>query len=101
MATQINSYKAGNTVRFSCEFKDFANQLADPPLIMFKVYNQRYEQIHTASLGSGEKAGIGNYFYDYTIPSTGYTNQKLYYEWYGEVAGNPSLNRGSFKVVFI
>jgi hypothetical protein len=100
MATTVNSYKEGNTVRFFCEFKDFADQLADPSVINFKVYNQKYEQIHDASVGTDTKASQGNYFYDYTIPK-GYLNQKLIYEWYGEVSGSPSLNRDSFKVVFM
>jgi hypothetical protein len=26
---------------------------------------------------------------------------KLYYEWYGEIAGSPSLKRDSFKVAFV
>lgn len=101
MATTINSYKAGNTVRFTAEFRDFANNLSDPTLIIFRVYDQAYNKVGDYPVDlSSMKSSTGVYFYDYTIPSSGYTNQKLYYEFYGEVSGSPSLNRSSFKVVF-
>lgn len=97
----MNSYKAGNTIRITAEFRDFSNVLSDPTLIMFRVYDQAYNQIGEYSIDlTSMKSSTGIYFYDYTIPITGYTNQKLYYEFYGEVSGSPSLNRGSFKVIF-
>jgi hypothetical protein len=97
----MNTYKAGNTVRFSCEFRDFADTLADPSLIKFKIYNQKYEIVQEVSVSSSaNKQSTGKYFYDYTIP-TQYANQKLIYEWYGEVGGNPSLDRNTFKVMFV
>src|SRR5437764_11793078 len=97
----MNSYKAYNTIRITEKFIDFTNNLSDPTLIQFKVYSQSYNLVGTFSVDTiSMKSSTGVYFYDYTIPATGYTNQKMYYEFYGEVSGSPSLNRGSFKVIF-
>jgi hypothetical protein len=95
------SYKSGDTIRLLCTFKDFADQLTDPSLINVKIYDQKYVVIETISVPlSSNKISVGNYFYDYTIPSA-YIGQTLYYEWYAEIGGLPSLNRNSFQVVFI
>lgn len=95
------SYKSGDTIRLLCTFKDFSDQLTDPSLINVKIYDQKYLMIDTISVPLlSNKLSIGSYFYDYVIPAL-YLNQTLYYEWYAEINGLPSLNRGSFQVVFI
>lgn len=96
----MNSYKSGDTIRLLCEFRDFSDALSDPELIKIKIYDQKYLMIDEISVPTTSKESSGNYFYDYTIPSE-YLNQSLYYEWYAEISGKPSLNRGQFKVVFI
>jgi hypothetical protein len=95
------SYKSGDTIRLLCTFKDFADQLADPELINVKIYDQKYLVIDTISVStSSNKLSTGNFFLDYTVPSQ-YIGQTLYYEWYAEIGGLPSLNRNSFQVVFM
>lgn len=95
------SYLAGDTIRLLCTFKDFAGNLATPTLINVKIYDQTYLLINTYSVDlTANLLSTGNYFYDYTVPSQ-YTNKTLYYEWYAEYNGVPSLNRGSFQVVFM
>lgn len=95
------SYLSGDTVRLLCTFKDFAGNLATPTLINIKIYDQTYALLNTYSLDlTANQSSIGNYFYDFTIPSS-YVNKTVYYEWYAEYNGVPSLNRSSFQVVFI
>jgi hypothetical protein len=95
------SYLSGDTIRLLCTFKDFAGNLADPTLINVKIYDQTYTLISTNSVDLvNNKTSSGNYFYDYTCPAQ-YQNKTLYYEWYAEYNGVPSLNRGSFQIVFI
>jgi hypothetical protein len=95
------NYIAGDTIRLLCTFKDFSGSLATPTLISVKIYDQKYTLINTYSVDlNANKVSVGNYFYDYTIPTT-YVNSSLYYEWYSEYNGVPSLNRGQFQVVFI
>jgi hypothetical protein len=95
------SYIAGDTIRLLCTFKDFSGALATPTLINVKIYDQKYTLVNTYSVDlTVNNLSQGNYFYDYTIPSQ-YVNTNLFYEWYAEYNGVPSLNRGQFQVVFI
>lgn len=96
----MNTYQAGNTVRLNCQFTDFSNQPVDPSSIKVRIYTQQYNLISDNMVSSNNRDDVGVYFYDYTIPQE-YANQKIVYEWYGEIGGFPSLQRGSFKVVFI
>lgn len=95
------SYLAGDTIRLICNFKDFAGNASDPTLISVKIYDQTYLLLNTYSVDLvNNKTSIGAYFYDYTIP-TNFQNKTVYYEWYAEYNGIPSLNRSSFQVVFM
>lgn len=94
------NYLSGDTIRLMCTFKDFSDQLSSPDLIQVKIYDQKYNVVDTISVSSGNTLSLGNYYLDYTIP-VAYLNQSLYYEWYAEVGGTPSLNRGQFSVVFM
>lgn len=98
MANTINTYQYGNTIRFECKFHNFEGQMVDPNVIKVIIYNSKYEQIHTTVIGLANKISVGEYFYDYT---TDKKEQKLYYEWYGEIDGKPSLKRGTFMTKFI
>lgn len=96
----MNTYQAGNTVRLNCTFTDFSNNPIDPANIRVRIYNQQYLLLSDTILPSANRDDVGVYFYDYTIP-IGMVNQKIIYEWYGEVNGFPTLDRGNFKVTFI
>lgn len=99
MAT-TNTYQAGNTVRLNCTFTDFSNQPVDPVNIKVRIYNQQYVLITDNILSAANRDDVGVYFYYYTIPMD-YVNQKIVYEWYGEIGGFPSISRNTFKVNFI
>lgn len=92
---ESNVYQYGTTVRFECSFFNFDGQLIDPETVKVKVYDYKYVVIFEAN---GMKNSQGKYFYDYTTESK---EKKLFYEWYGEIDGKPSLKRGEFSTKFI
>ena len=94
----INSYQIGNTVRFSCTFLDFNGEKIDPSVVKMIIYNSIYEIMLEEVVTVANKQGIGEYFYDYITVGKNYT---LYYEWYGEINGKPSLKRGTITTNFI
>lgn len=94
----VNTYQYGNTVRFECDFFDFSGEKIDPQIVKLIVYNYKYQAVHTAILNTNNRQNIGEYYFDYT---TELKEQKLYYEWYGEIDGKPSLKRGEFITRFI
>lgn len=97
MRSKGNVYQYGNTVRLECSFFDFNGDKVDPALVKVIIYDQKYNQLTSTTLGSANKLAVGDYFYDYT---TDLKEQKLYYEWYGEVNGKPSLKRNSIVTQF-
>jgi len=50
-------------------------------------------------LGEGNMIEIGEYAYNYKTSST--EEERIIYEWYGEINGLPSLKRSTFRTVFI
>lgn len=92
---KVNFYQHGNTVKLECTFYDFDGQLVDPAAIKVIVYNYKYEVIFE---GTGSRISLGKYFYDYKTESI---EQRLFYEWYGEIDGLPTLKRGEFVTQFI
>lgn len=89
-------YQYGNTIRFKCEFFDFDNSKADPQIIKFIIYDERYNVVFQEN--GATRLSEGEYIFDYTTPER---KGKYYYEWYGEVDGKPSIKRGEFKTDFV
>lgn len=96
--SKVNVYQYGDTIRFQCTFHDFSDVKTDPQIVKIIIYNYKYEIITSEVIGGANKTDVGDYFYDYTTEKK---EQKLYYEWYGEFDGKPSLKRGSFMTKFI
>lgn len=94
----INSYQYGNTVRLECKFYDFENELVNPEIIKIIIYNSKYEVILNEFLNTNNSKGVGEYFYDYVTEKK---EQKLYYEWFAEINGKPSIMRSQFITRFI
>lgn len=92
-----NVYQYGNTVRFECSFYNFDEVKVDPDLIKIVIYDHKYTQLSETVLGASNKLDVGEYFFDYPTEEK---EQKLYYEWYGEINGKPSLKRNSFVTQF-
>lgn len=94
---QGNLYQYGNTVRFESTFYDLDDVKVDPAIVKIVIYDFKYTVLSSTTLDATYKLDVGHYFYDYT---TERKDQKLYYEWYGEVNGKPSLKRGSIITKF-
>lgn len=90
-------YQSGNTIRLECTFYDFDEKLIDPALISLRLYDAKYVLISTYSVGIGNRLSKGRYHYDYVAPMT---NATMWYEWYAEIDGLPSLEREQFKISF-
>lgn len=90
--------QAGNSVRLSATFKDFAGTLTDPTgTITFKVFDLKRNQIgSTVNLSGGNHSGTGVYRYDYTVPLG--TKQSLVYEFAGLIGGLPAITRKVLQV---
>lgn len=88
-------YQYGNTIRLECVFFDFNGERVDPHTVKLIIYDERYRKI---SEGLGIRVSVGEYLYDYTTEEK---QQKIYYEWFGEIDGKPSLRRGEFMTRFI
>lgn len=91
----MNSYPYGTTIRLECVFRDFEGNLRDPELVKVKIYDYRYNILIEES---GNKQAEGTYFFDYVTPDKA---QQLFYEWYGEIEGKPTLKRGEFSTRFM
>lgn len=93
-----NVYQSGNTVRLTCEFYDFDNEIKDPNIIKIKLYDNKFNV--TDEILNIQRVDTGRYYYDY-ITDVDSANKKHYYEWYAEIDGVPSLKRSSFMTRFI
>lgn len=93
-----NVYQYGNTVRFECSFYNFSDEKIDPSFVKIIIYDKNYNVLSENTLGAANKLAIGDYFYDY---ATEEKEQKIYYEWYGEINGKPSVKRKSIITKFI
>lgn len=86
----------GNTVRLSCDFKDFSGVLTSPSTVVLKVYDKRHVQVGNSI--SLSPISTGHYEYDYPIP-TGYTT--LFAEFSGTISGKPIIGRERINVEWV
>jgi hypothetical protein len=92
---------SGNTVRLAVIFRNFSGTLTDPTgTITLKFYDRKKAQIgSTINLTGANRDGVGQYHYDYTIPSN--TTGTLTYEFAGVVSGYASVGRATIPVRFV
>lgn len=95
----INTYQSGNRVKLTASFEDDLGEYKDPAIIRLIIYNYKYEIVEQFNIGDANRLGVGEYFYDYVTNQN--KNEKIFYEWYGEMDGTPTLRRGSFLTKFI
>jgi hypothetical protein len=87
----------GNTVRLKGEFKDFDGVLTAVDNVVLKVYDGYKKQVgEDVPLVATE---IGKYQYDYVIPND--VVGPLYYEFKGELSGNPILGRAIIDYAWV
>lgn len=84
--------QVGNTVRLVAQFYDWDGAPVDPALIKLIFYDAKYTKIDEYSIGPAHKLEPGKYYFDYVTKASG----TVFYEWYGEVDGLPTLKRGTF-----
>lgn len=93
------AYEAGNTVRFTATFTDFAPEgelgdPVDPSDVTVILYNSDKEVI---SEEEPIQVTGSEYYYDWTLPTeTG----RYYIEFKGMVAGEPAIERTPITVKF-
>jgi hypothetical protein len=92
---KINTYQFGTTVRLECTFYNFDDNKFDPDIVKIKIYDSKYNVILEEE---GVKRSQGEYWFDHVTDSKA---QTLYYEWYGEIDGKPTIKRGQFMTRFI
>lgn len=97
----MQQYLIGNTLRIVATFYDFDKKLTEPQLVIFKLYDHKYNKTEEIVLGANNRISEGVYYYDHIINADVMQNMKFFYEFYGEIGGKPSLNRGSFSTKFI
>lgn len=93
-----NTFQCGNTIILNAEFYNENDILIDPSIVKVIIYNQSYEKIHELSDIAINKIGIGKYSCNYRTENV---PQYIYYEWYAEIDGNPSLIRDKIRTVFV
>jgi hypothetical protein len=99
MSETPNIYDAGNTIRLQCIFEDFDGNRVDPTTVKIIIYDHRYRMLEQAILGSGNRIDLGTYFYNYTSPKD--DEERIIYEWSGEIDGFVSLKRATFSTILI
>lgn len=90
---------AGEAVRVVNTFFNFDNTPQDPHLARFKVYDNKYGVLLDTVLSDSHKVSTGKYFYDYITPTQ--PNQQYIVEFYGEIAGNPTIVREKIYTTFL
>jgi hypothetical protein len=87
-------YQSGNTIRSEALFKNFQKQNTDPEIVKLIIYNTDWTVKETHTLTEDNRLARGRYFFDFL---TEFTEERIIYEWYGEILGLPSVKRRSFR----
>lgn len=95
----MNTVVAGTAIRITNTFYNFDGVPQDPQIVRFRIYDRRYNLLEDFTLTDGNKLEEGKYFYDYITPSE--PNQRYIIEFYGEIAGNPTIERETIFTAFL
>jgi hypothetical protein len=91
-------YISGSTIKLKCTFTNFEDNLIDPDVVKFIVYDYKFNKINEYILNSSNKISEGIYFYNFTTPNE---ESLIYYEFKGEIQGTIAIERGSIRTKFI
>ena len=97
-AIESNLVQAGNTMRLNCDFRSQDDILVDPHDLYINIYTYKYELIKTIPKEEIERADVGEYHYNFTVPQE---ETRLVYEWVGNINGELFKKRRTVKVVFL
>jgi hypothetical protein len=90
---------SGSTVRAVNVFYNFEGNPMDPDLVKVRIYDRKYKMEQEFILSDGNKLQTGVYFFDYVTPTE--PSQTKIIEFYGEISGNPSIERDTIYTTFI
>lgn len=90
-------YLTGSTVRLTATFTDVEGAFKDPDLVKVIMYDFKFKKLDEFVIGEANRIGLGEYVFDYIAPLG---EKKIYFEFYGEIDGNPVLDRDSFTTKF-
>ena len=93
------TYQRGDTIKLTCNFVNFDDIAIDPQEVKVTIYDTNQTLIIENILTIANKTDIGAYFYDYIADVD--KDTRIIYEWLGTIEGEPSIKRGSFKIVFV
>lgn len=83
-----STYQTGNTVRLMAKFLDWEDADVAPELVKLVLYTTTFDKLEEFSVT--DTLPDGAYYYDLQHHEA----RSLIYEWYGEIGGTPSLQRG-------
>lgn len=86
----------GNTVKVTCQVRDFNDELIDPAEIKLRIYDEKYNLLNEYT--SIDKNGIGNYAYTLTLPETA---GAYILEWYASIESYPFVKRKLIRIAFV
>ena len=89
----------GDTVRLEVEFYDIHNRKIEPEEVYLNVYDRNDIAIQSILLEDKHKTGVGQYYYDYTIPYT--VSDFVTYEFSASYKDKPVLAREKIHVEFV
>ena len=90
-------YLTGSTVRLSAKFTDVEGNPKNPDTVKVILYDFRFNKIDEYVLGEENHIDVGEYVFDYIAPMM---ERKIHFEFYGEIGGNPVIERDSFITKF-
>jgi hypothetical protein len=90
-------YLTGSTVRLSAKFTDVEGIPKNPDTVKVVLYDYRFNKLEEFVLGEENHVGTGEYVFDYITPMI---ERKIHFEFYGEISGNPVIERDSFVTKF-
>lgn len=88
----------GDTIRLMVKFKDLYDKEVEAEDVYLNIYDNQDIAIASIPLNSKYRLGIGEYFYDWTIPYG--VDDYITYEFTGTHRGMPILARERISIRF-
>jgi len=92
----IKTYLSGNTIRFQATFKNYNNELVNPDLVEFIIYNSKEELLHRFE---ATNLSLGIYYYDFNFSDED-KNRRFIVEMRGIINNKPCIEREEIMIKF-
>lgn len=90
----MSHYQEGNTIKLTATFKDFDENPVDPDLVRLIIYDSSMNQLDQYPIAQGNRIDTGSFYYNFVPRIDGI----IFYEWYAEIDGLPSLKRKHLQI---